>query len=308
MKQKAADKRANLLLIAINVICIALIAFLFVTYSAAYKAKLYRQNISSIENLNRSSGTVAQAVFTFQSQKISDIARYVEAENMDLDQALAYLSVMDADTRGRLELVGTEYTGYLPGAGENGTAAPISYEDSSYGELHRLFAAASPERAGRVAYTPEFTDAYSAFKSFAFYTYVRLRSTDGEDCYTLLFVSRSDEMMEKIRQNYGMPEKCLSGEAFSKLLHYDWPGNIRELENVLESAVVLSDTDIIYGEHIHLEGAPVQMTLRERLKEEERKIIQESLQQNRGNRAQTMKDLGLSKTVFYGKLREYSIE
>lgn len=124
-----------------------------------------------------------------------------------------------------------------------------------------------------------------------------------EDIYFII-----ENLMEKIRQNYGMPEKCLSGEAFSKLLHYDWPGNIRELENVLESAVVLSDTDIIYGEHIHLEGAPVQMTLRERLKEEERKIIQESLQQNRGNRAQTMKDLGLSKTVFYGKLREYSIE
>ena len=124
-----------------------------------------------------------------------------------------------------------------------------------------------------------------------------------EDIYFII-----ENLMEKIRTTYGMPEKCLSGEAFSKLLHYDWPGNIRELENVLESAVALSDTDIIYGEHIRLEGTPVQMTLRERLKEEERKIIQESLQQNRGNRAQTMKDLGLSKTVFYGKLKEYNIE
>lgn len=52
------------------------------------------------------------------------------------------------------------------------------------------------------------------------------------------------------RQRYGIPERFLSGEAFSKLMNYDWPGNIREMEKVLESAVVLCDTDIIYPEHI----------------------------------------------------------
>ncbi|NLU25234.1 MAG: sigma 54-interacting transcriptional regulator [Clostridiales bacterium] len=117
-----------------------------------------------------------------------------------------------------------------------------------------------------------------------------------------------ENLMDKIRQTYGMPGKCLSGEAFSKLLSYDWPGNIRELENVLESAVALSDSDIIYAEHIRLEGTPIHMTLRERLKAEEKKILQQALQQNEGNRTQTMQDLGLSKTVFYGKLKEYGIE
>ena len=82
MKQEKADRRGYLLLIAVNLICIALIAAFFVNYSSEYRAKLYRQNISSIGDLNRSSGTVAQAVFAFQSQKISDIARYVEAEDM----------------------------------------------------------------------------------------------------------------------------------------------------------------------------------------------------------------------------------
>ena len=114
--------------------------------------------------------------------------------------------------------------------------------------------------------------------------------------------------MEKILQKYDMPKKVLSGEAVNKLLAYDWPGNIRELENVLESAVALSESDIIYAEHIRLEQVPLRMTLRQRLRQEEEKIIRQTLAQCGGSRARAMEELGLSKTVFYGKLKEYQIE
>ena len=123
-----------------------------------------------------------------------------------------------------------------------------------------------------------------------------------EDIYFLI-----NDLMDRIRQKYRMPDKCLSGEAFSRLLAYDWPGNIRELENVLESAVALSESDIIYAEHIRLESEPVQLTLKERLKAEEKRIIQQTLLQCGGNRTLAMERLGLSKTVFYGKLKEYQI-
>ena len=123
-----------------------------------------------------------------------------------------------------------------------------------------------------------------------------------EDVYFLI-----NHLMDSIREKYGMPDKCLSGEAFSRLLAYDWPGNIRELENVLERAVALSESDIIYAEHIHLEQEPVRMTLKEQLKEEEKRIIRRTLAQCGGNRTAAMERLGLSKTVFYGKLKEYQI-
>lgn len=123
-----------------------------------------------------------------------------------------------------------------------------------------------------------------------------------EDLYLLI-----NELMERIRQKYRMPDKCLSGEAFSRLVSYDWPGNIRELENVLESAVALSETDIIYAEHIRLESEPVQMTLKEQLKAEEKRIIRRTLAQCGGSRTTAMERLGLSKTVFYGKLKEHQI-
>ena len=91
----------------------------------------------------------------------------------------------------------------------------------------------------------------------------------------------------------------------------EWYGlnmdNIRELENVLERAVALSESDIIYAEHIRLESEPVKLTLKEQLKAEEKRIIQQTLTQCGGSRIAAMERLGLSKTVFYGKLKEYQL-
>lgn len=124
-----------------------------------------------------------------------------------------------------------------------------------------------------------------------------------EDIYFLI-----NNLMETIRKKYGMNEKYLSGEAFSKLIAYDWPGNVRELENILERAVALSDSDIIYAEHIELETEDQPLTLRERLKAEEKRIIQQTLAQCKGSRIQAMNQLGLTKTVFYSKMKEHGIE
>lgn len=129
-----------------------------------------------------------------------------------------------------------------------------------------------------------------------------LRDCQEDLCFLI------DHLMEKIIQKYNMPKKVLSGEAVNKLLGYNWPGNIRELENALESAVALSESDIIYAEHIRLEHKPLRLTLRERLRQEEERVIRQTLAQCGGSRVRAMEELGLSKTVFYGKLKEYQIE
>ena len=66
-----------------------------------------------------------------------------------------------------------------------------------------------------------------------------LRSCPEDICFLI------DRLMEKIPQKYGVPPKSLSGEAFAKLLSYNWPGNIRELENVIERAVILTTDGLI---------------------------------------------------------------
>lgn len=123
-----------------------------------------------------------------------------------------------------------------------------------------------------------------------------------EDIYLM-----ANELMEQICQRYGMPEKSLSGEAFSKLINYDWPGNLRELENVLEGAAAMSDSDIIYPEHIHLASEPVPLTLRQHLRQEERRYIQQVLAQCGGDRQLAMQQLDVSRSVFYERLKEYGL-
>ena len=116
-----------------------------------------------------------------------------------------------------------------------------------------------------------------------------------------------NDTMERIRQKYGLPEKYLSGEAFSMLLSYDWPGNIRELENTLERAATLSEGDIIYPEHIRLEISPVQSSLKQQLKEMEKRIILQTLQMTGGDKKKAQELLGISRSVFYDKLKEYHL-
>lgn len=116
-----------------------------------------------------------------------------------------------------------------------------------------------------------------------------------------------NSLMDNLCRKYGMEEKYLSGEAFDKLIAYDWPGNIRELENVLERAVVLSETEMIYTEHIRLDAALPILPLREQLKQVERQLIQQMLIQCNGDQKQAMQKLGLSRSVFYDKLKVYHL-
>ncbi len=130
-----------------------------------------------------------------------------------------------------------------------------------------------------------------------------LRDCHEDICFII------DNLMDKLRVKYKMPDKVLSGEAFSKLLSYDWPGNIREIENVLESAVALSESDIIYEEQICLEDeTTLHETLKEHIASEEKKMIRKVLIQCRGNKKEAMERLGLSKSVFYTKIKGYNIE
>ena len=77
-----------------------------------------------------------------------------------------------------------------------------------------------------------------------------LRSCPEDVCFLI------DRLMEKIPQKYGVPPRSLSGEAFGKLLAYNWPGNIRELENVLENAVALSESELIYACLLYTSPSP----------------------------------------------------
>lgn len=102
----------------------------------------------------------------------------------------------------------------------------------------------------------------------------------------------------------------LSPEAFEKMKTYDWPGNIRELENILEKAIIMSEgkfikpEDILINEKINKTG---NMTLKEMKEEYEKDIIIDTLNKFNGEKIKTAKYLGLGRTSLFEKIKKYDI-
>jgi DNA-binding NtrC family response regulator len=110
----------------------------------------------------------------------------------------------------------------------------------------------------------------------------------------------------------------LSPEAEEVLMEYDWPGNVRELKNVLERALIFTDTDQIDVEALPEElfrkpsrgktqrGASESST--RSLDDVEKAHILETLRRLGGNKLLTAQQLDIATTTLYRKLKQYGIE
>ena len=113
-------------------------------------------------------------------------------------------------------------------------------------------------------------------------------------------------------------KKKIAPEALAILADYDWPGNIRELENVIERAAILCRDDTIRREDLSIPStSPVlpagsagegKIGLSIPLKEIERMHIEGVLKNLKGNKAEAAKILGISLKTLYTKLQQYQIK
>jgi transcriptional regulator with PAS, ATPase and Fis domain len=117
----------------------------------------------------------------------------------------------------------------------------------------------------------------------------------------------ANKITQRICKEYSMNIKQLSGAALNKLLNYDWPGNIRELENVLERAITIADSDLIFPEYVDIISSEKGKSLKEILTDTEKFAIQEAINTAGGDKMQAISLLGISKASFYDKLRKYEI-
>lgn len=117
-------------------------------------------------------------------------------------------------------------------------------------------------------------------------------------------------ILSRICRREGIQHKILSNEAFKVLYEYDFPGNIRELENTLERALSISEGQYIMEEDILLPHPITESpkNLSEILAAAERNAIINCLKQFNGDRQKAMEVLNIKKTAFYEKVKKYNID
>ncbi|MBX3421184.1 MAG: sigma 54-interacting transcriptional regulator [Pirellulaceae bacterium] len=113
---------------------------------------------------------------------------------------------------------------------------------------------------------------------------------------------------DHFRMQHGRQQLQLSAEARQKLLKYAWPGNVRQLRNVIDSAVVLAAGNIIQPGDLSLQDVSVERLDTLRIDHWEERLIRESLSRTGNNINEATKLLGVSRATLYRKLEQYGIE
>ena len=128
-----------------------------------------------------------------------------------------------------------------------------------------------------------------------------------------------EHFMKQFAKRHHKAIKSMSFAARRRLLEFDWPGNVRQLRNVIESMVVVDFDDVLDLDDLPSEFAePQEETLEpstgnlsalvgKPLSEIERLFIAETLQQTGGNREAAAERLGIGERTLYRKIKEYNL-
>ena len=120
--------------------------------------------------------------------------------------------------------------------------------------------------------------------------------------------------LEKFSRQYGKDIVRISTPAIDALMRYHWPGNIRELENTMERAVILCDDRVIRSYHLpptlqmaEHTGTQQQRSLKESVVQLEKELIVDALKSSRGNVRKASKMLQSTERILGYKIKKYGI-
>ncbi len=132
----------------------------------------------------------------------------------------------------------------------------------------------------------------------------------------------SEKFIKKCCKRHKMSPKKISKEAMEVMLNYSWPGNIRELENVIERAAIVSDDEYInkaalpsyiiehVGAHEHIKSMDIDdmsLSIKKCSRALEIRLIQRALQATGWNKTQASKLLEISLPALIYKIKDYGI-
>jgi len=121
-----------------------------------------------------------------------------------------------------------------------------------------------------------------------------------------------DHLIAKFNRLQGKHIAGVSDEVMARLMEHDYPGNVRELENIIEQAFVLCRGGVIELNHLPPELRPTtgqhEGTQPMSLETMEKFLITETLQRRRGNRKLAARDLGINVSTLYRKIKALNIQ
>ena len=122
-----------------------------------------------------------------------------------------------------------------------------------------------------------------------------------------------DHLIAKFNRLQDKDIAGVSDEVMARLMEHDYPGNVRELENILEQAFVLCHSGRIELHHLPPELRPAAVradgvSRPMNLRSMERYLIESALQRHGGNQARAAHDLGIDPSTLYRKLKSFKVE
>ncbi|MBN1506974.1 MAG: sigma 54-interacting transcriptional regulator [Sedimentisphaerales bacterium] len=124
----------------------------------------------------------------------------------------------------------------------------------------------------------------------------------------------ADHFLERYSAENGKRITRISTPAIEMLTRYHWPGNIRELENCIERAVLLCEDDVIRSEHlppslqmIRKDDTSVRPSFTEIIANKERELIVDALKKCGGQQRRAAQELGITERILGYKIKKYGI-
>lgn len=117
-----------------------------------------------------------------------------------------------------------------------------------------------------------------------------------------------DFFLEHFRSQHGQPKMKLSKKANARMLAYHWPGNVRQLRNVIDSAIVMADGNEIQLDDLGIREPSDGELETLRIDHWEQKLIKDALKRTGNSVPKAAELLGISRATLYRKIDEYKIE
>ncbi|MGP1521350.1 MAG: sigma-54-dependent transcriptional regulator [Treponema sp.] len=121
-----------------------------------------------------------------------------------------------------------------------------------------------------------------------------------------------DSFLKEFANENGKEISSIEPKARNAIYNYDWPGNIRQLRNCIESAVVMTSDNVLHFEDLpfkeKIETEVIKIPMGSTMEKAEKEIIIKTLNHENNNKKRVADILGIGRKTLYRKLKEYNIE